>query len=201
MDRADLPEPEVLDWIGRGAHGDEDACAALYRQFSPAVLRLALGLLGDLDDAEEVAQDAFVYAFRNLRSYDPARSAFATWLYTITLSRCRNKRRRKWLMVLPLDRLGLERHAAAERQVEAVVERRGIRRQVWQALQALPPRLREPVALRYLGEMRYKAIGQALGCNPKTAESRVRLGLQLMRRRLEAQGAAAPAEVVEQWGW
>ena len=42
---------------------------------------------------------------------------------------------------------------------------------MWDAPQALPPRLREPVALRYLMELRYKEVGEALGCNPKTAEA------------------------------
>ena len=196
------PTAEQLSaWLRQGAGGDEAACASLYAYFSPAVLRLALGLLGDRQDAEEVAQDAFVYALRNLSRYDPARSAFSTWLYTITLSRCRNKRRRKWLALLPLDLVANERHAQPDRLLESVLERRGVRAQVWEALQGLPPRLREPVALRYLAELRYKEVGEALGCNPKTAESRARQGLQQMRVTLKAWGVAPESELVEQWVW
>src|SRR5712692_1419861 len=104
-----VPSAEQLsDWIARGAQGDETACAALYQHFSPPVMRLCLGLLGSLEDAEEVTQDTFVYALRNLARFDPARSAFPTWLYTIAISRCRNKRRRKFLALLPLERLSLE---------------------------------------------------------------------------------------------
>ena len=76
---------------------------------------------------------------------------------------------------------------------------RGVRAQVWQALQALPPRLREPVALRYLMELRYKEVGEALGCNPKTAESRTRQGLQALRVALQAMGVESESELVEQW--
>ena len=196
-----LTAEQLSDWLARGAQGDEAACAALYAHFSPAVLRLALGLLGDRGDAEEVAQDAFVYALRNLSRYDPSRSAFSTWLYTITLSRCRNKRRRKWLAQLPLDLVSNERHNQPDRLLENVLERRGVRAQVWEALQALPPRLREPVALRYLAELRYKEVGEALGCNPKTAESRARQGLQAMRVTLREWGVAPESELVEQWVW
>src|SRR6185295_11440172 len=101
-----MSEIPLADWLAQGQQGDEAACAALYAHFSPAILRLGLGLLNDLGDAEEVTQDTFVYAFRNLARFDPAKAAFSTWLYTIALSRCRNKRRRKWLELLPLEFIG-----------------------------------------------------------------------------------------------
>ena len=198
-------EPAVADWIQRGVAGDEAACASLYQHFSPAVQRLCVDLLGSLDDAEEVTQDSFVYALRNLGRFDPQKSAFSSWLYTIAVSRCRNKRRRKWLVSLPLELLGTgarpgdEPRTIAQRQVEVVLERRGVRRQLWAALQTLPAHLREAVALRYVAEMRYKEIGETVGCNPKTAESRVRLGLAAMRRTLEAWGVEQAADLVEQW--
>jgi RNA polymerase sigma-70 factor (ECF subfamily) len=198
---AELSPEQLNDWLAGGVNGDEGACAALYERFHPAVLRLALGLLGDRQDAEEVAQDAFVYALRNLARFDPARSAFSTWLYTITLSRCRNKRRRKWLVTLPLELLATEQPQPPDRRLETLLERRGVRAELWRALQTLPARLREPVALRYLGEMRYKEIGQALGCNPKTAESRVRQGIAGLRAALQATGLEAEGDLAEQWGW
>jgi len=201
MKPAELPAEQLRDWLARGARGDEAACAALYHHFCPLVERLALGLLGDREDAEEVTQDAFVYALKNLGRYDERRSAFSTWLYTITLSRCRNKRRRKWLSLAPLDLLANVGPPHGDRLVETMLERRGVRAQLWQALQALPPRLREAVVLRYLAEMRYKEIGETVGCNPKTAESRVRQGLQALRAALQVAGMPAEGELVEQWGW
>lgn len=194
------PTPEELGGlIERGRQGEEAACAALYGHFSPLLMRLCLGLLGDLQDAEEVTQDAFVYALRNLDRFDPARSAFPTWLYTIALSRCRNKRRRKLLVQLPLDLLSTEGPKQPDRLVETVLARRGVREQVWHALQALRPELREAVALRYLGGMRYKEIGSALGCNPKTAESRVRLGLDRLRQSLRERGLEVELDGIDQW--
>ncbi|MDW8326011.1 MAG: sigma-70 family RNA polymerase sigma factor [Anaerolineales bacterium] len=184
----------LAEWIERGARGDEAACAALFHEFYPSVVRLSLGLLNDLADAEEVAQDTFVYALSNLGRYDARRSAFRTWLFTIALSRCRNKRRRKLLLQGPLELLAGEM-PATPREVETALERRGLRRQLWQALQALSEPVREAVVLRYLGEMRYKEVGAALGCNPKTAESRVRLGVEALRRALTEQGAAP------EWQW
>lgn len=196
-----LAPEQLKDLLARGQRGDEAACAALVQHFGAPILRLALGLLGNVQDAEEVSQDAWVYALRNLGRYDPHKSAFATWLYTITLSRCRNKRRRKLLAMLPLDLLATQTPRRSERVVETLLERRGVREQVWEALQALPPRLHEAVALRFLAELRYKEIGAALGCNPKTAESRVRLGLEQMRQSLQAIGVEPESEPAEQWVW
>jgi RNA polymerase sigma-70 factor (ECF subfamily) len=192
--------PEQLnDWLARGALGEEAACAALYHHFSPYVMRLCVGLLGSLEDAEEVTQDSFVYALSRLDRYDPARSAFSTWLHTIAVSRCRNKRRRKVLASFPLEFLADQRSGRPDSLLEHMLERRGVREEVWRALQNLPTHLREAVVLRYLAEMRYKDIGRALDCNPKTAESRVRLGLAAMRSALSAGGVEPAADASEQW--
>jgi RNA polymerase sigma-70 factor, ECF subfamily len=184
MSKPGMSGDQLTEQMAQAALGDEAACATLYYAFSPAVLRLALGLLNDLADAEEVTQDTFVYALRNLKRFDARRSAFTTWLFTIAISRCRNKRRRKWLPLLPLEWLATEAPPAPERVVEAALERRGVRRQVWATLQRLSPLLREAVVLRYLGGLHYKEIGLAVGCHPKTAESRVRLGVEAMRTSL-----------------
>jgi RNA polymerase sigma-70 factor, ECF subfamily len=197
MSKPAIATEQLSAWIRQAVQGDEPACAALYNAYNPMVLRLTLGLLNDLADAEEVTQDTFVYALRNLGRFDARRSAFTTWLFTIAISRCRNKRRRKWLTQLPLEWLTDEAASAPERAVEIALERRGVRRQVWAALQGLPPNLREAVVLRYLGGLPYKEVGQAIGCNPKTAESRVRLGLNAMRLALRQNGLETELEWAE----
>lgn len=190
----------IATLIAQGAHGDEQAGAALFTQFYPSVLRLCVGLLNDVADAEEVAQDAFVYALKNLAHFDAAKSAFRTWLFTIALSRCRNKRRRKWLDLVPLEWAEVVADAFVPRGVEEALEQRGVRRQVWAALQALPQHLREAVILRYLGELRYKELGEALACNPKTAESRVRLGVAALRKHFATLDEESLALLVEAVG-
>jgi RNA polymerase sigma factor (sigma-70 family) len=63
--------------------GDPDASAAFVRRFQSRVFGLALTLLGDRDEAEEVAQDAFLRAWRHADAYDPRRGSVATWLLVI----------------------------------------------------------------------------------------------------------------------
>jgi RNA polymerase sigma-70 factor (ECF subfamily) len=191
---------ELSQWIERGVHGEEPACAALFDHYYPQVFRLSLGLLNNWHDAEEVAQDTFVYALKNLARYDATRSAFRTWLFTIALSRCRNKRRRKFFELLPLETLTHET-VAVPRELEAALARRGVRRELWQAMQSLSPNLREAVVLRFLGEMRFKEVAEALGCNPKTAESRARLGVDAIRRYAEANKTEWEVALTELAAW
>ena len=188
-------DERLTEWLAAARQGDEGAAEAIYRRFGPAVFRLAASLLNDADDADEVMQDTLVYALRNLRRFDPSKSAFQTWLFTIAISRCRNKRRRKWLATIPLMWFAREEAAQAHkgaqiRSLEDWLAVRGVRRELWAAVQSLSPNLREAVILRYVGGMAYAEIGEAVGCGAKAAESRVRTALAALRRRFAAQGDA-----------
>jgi DNA-directed RNA polymerase specialized sigma24 family protein len=103
--------------VERCQAGDQTAYAALYHGYAAGLYRLAYSILLDVQDAEDVLQEVFIYAFRSLHKYDPARGAFHTWLYTITVSRCRNMRRRKVLPTVDLGHLlsiGLEPAGSAK---------------------------------------------------------------------------------------
>src|SRR5579864_1970479 len=75
--------------VARCVAGDQMAYAEFYDSVAPGVYRLAYSILLHQEDAEDVMQEALVYTFRNLHRYDPTRGAVRTWLYTITVSRCR----------------------------------------------------------------------------------------------------------------
>ena len=185
----DSPEPfspdETLLLIQRCLAGEQPAYVALYDQFSGIIYRLAYGLLQHREDAEEVLQDSFEYAFRRLDHYDPRKSAFKTWLYRIAVSRCHNKRRRKWLPSLSLQQLvevDVRDPAAAPPDERVALSEQ--QRAVWQAVGALSPKLREVAILRYYGGLQYGEIGAVLGIPTKTAESRMRLAHKTLREQL-----------------
>ncbi len=185
----DSPEPfspdETLLLIQRCLAGEQPAYVALYDQFSGIIYRLAYGLLQHREDAEEVLQDSFEYAFRRLDHYDARKSAFKTWLYRIAVSRCHNKRRRKWLPSLSLQQLvevDVRDPAAAPPDERVVLSEQ--QRAVWQAVGALSPKLREVAILRYYGGLQYGEIGAVLGIPTKTAESRMRLAHKTLREQL-----------------
>jgi RNA polymerase sigma-70 factor (ECF subfamily) len=191
------PSEAIEALIPKCLTGDQAAFAELYEQCAPLIYRLCYGLLVNRQDAEDVMQEAFVYAFRNLHRYDQRRASFKTWLYTIALSRCRNLYRRKslpWMdlaQFLPLDLPAPRSEAPESRLVEndakAAVER---------ALAALTPRLREAVVLRYGHGLTYREMADIIGCPQKTAESRVRLAHDRLREVLQPVGEHLLEELV-----
>ena len=140
--------PDLDGLIQRWQAHDERAAEALFEQFRDQVYRLAYGLLNDQSAAEEVAQDALNYALTHIQRYDSSRASFSTWLHTITVSRCRNRYRRRGLINVPLfswlesgqdvidPALGPERRVSCNET----------RHQVWQAVQYPHPVLAQPVA-------------------------------------------------------
>lgn len=171
--------------IGRCLSGEQSAYVELYDLYSGLIYRLAYSLLGDREDAEEVLQDSFEYAFRRLDHYDARKSAFKTWLYRIAVSRCRNKRRRKWLPSFSLNAYdGHEPKDPAAPQPDERVVLSERQRAVWAAVGELSPKLREVAILRYYGGLQYAEIGAVLDIPPKTAESRMRLAHKALRDRL-----------------
>jgi RNA polymerase sigma-70 factor (ECF subfamily) len=173
--------------IERCLAGDEAAYADLYRVFAGDAYRLVYGLLGHHEDAEEVVQDTFVYAMRNLRRYDERKASFRTWLFVIATSRARNKRRRRWLPTVSLRQLlqiGVELPApdTSERPPEGRLEEGSRDAAIRSALAQLSPKLREAAVLRHFEGLTYREIGQILGIPKKTAESRVRLAHKALRK-------------------
>ena len=179
-----LNEHEFETLLNQSLRGDQVACTELYQLFSGSVYRLAYSILLHRQDAEDVVQEVFVYVFRSLHQYDAQRGAFRTWLYTITVSRCRNARRRKILPTVALGDLlayGIEPSGPSSENPEATSLRYDANRMLGEALQKLTPRLRESVALRYGQGLTYREMGDILNIPPKTAESRIRLAHAALR--------------------
>jgi RNA polymerase sigma-70 factor (ECF subfamily) len=173
------------DLIQRCLSGDAYAGAELYQHWCGQVYRLAYAILRQEQDAEEVTQDVFVYALGRLASYDPAKAAFRTWLYTITISRSRNKLRRKRLPTIELGEWNENKAAEVERPSEEWAESQAERARVWAALGRLSPKLREAVVLRYFENLTFPEIGQILNCPMRTIQSRVRLAHKELKKLLE----------------
>jgi RNA polymerase sigma-70 factor (ECF subfamily) len=185
--------------VERWRAGDERAAETLYHHFWDRIYWLCYGLLGDAGDAEEVAQDALYYGLANITRYDPDRSAFSTWLHTIAVSRCRNKRRRRRPQLVSLAAwLGVGRDVPdpAPNQERRLV-RTESQGEVWEAVQTLSPRLREAIFLRYWAGHTYREMASILRCPVATAQSRVRLAYQRLRAILAPDILAALSDVEE----
>jgi RNA polymerase sigma-70 factor (ECF subfamily) len=173
-------------------NGEQGGFAALYDHFAPGLHRLCYSLLLNREDAEDVTQESFVYAFKNLHRYDARLSSFKTWLYTIAICRCRNVYRRH----KPSLDLSHFLPAPKSETPEAALARQTAKEEVERGLMALNPRLREAVVLRYGHELTYREIAEVMGCPPKTAESRVRLAHEALRGLIGAAGQGLLEELL-----
>jgi RNA polymerase sigma-70 factor (ECF subfamily) len=172
--------------LDRWQDGDQRAAEAIYDQYSHSVYRLACGLLLDAADAEEVMQDALLYALKNSDRFDPGRASFKTWLNRITVSRCRDKRRRKWL---PQFSLSVWREKGGDVADERPLPEQTAMAQhehdyLWQAMQELSPKLREVVLLRFWAGHTYREIAEIVDCPLPTAQSRAQFAYKKLRGAL-----------------
>ena len=184
--------------IGRALAGDQTGYAELYDRFAASLYRLCFSLLMNEQDAEDILQESFLYAFKNLHRYDSRKASLKTWLYTIAVSRCRNTYRRKRFLTVDISQwLGFELRAPAAEAPETAAIRRDAAESIQKGLTELSPRLREAMVLRYGQGLTYREIAEVMGCPQKTAESRVRLGHQRMRRSLQSDGQGFLEELLK----
>jgi RNA polymerase sigma-70 factor (ECF subfamily) len=172
--------------VRRAKEGDERAARQLFENYQLRTYRLALGLLGDQEDAEEVSQDALTYALLNIHKYKENLSSFSTWLHTITVSRSRDKRRRKLLPSIPMTQwlsMGNQIRDYTPGP-EAYTLRRETEGGLVVALEQLSPKLREAIVLRFYADCTYKEMGEIMGCSLNTARSRLRLAIEKLRAHL-----------------
>ncbi|MFI6386567.1 RNA polymerase sigma factor [Nonomuraea sp. NPDC050547] len=157
------------------ASGDTDAAAVFVRRFQPRVYGLALSVVADPCLAEEVAQDAFVRAWRHAAAYDPRRGRVATWLLTITRNLAVDAVRLR--RDLPVDpwRLPIP---APRPDPGARVER------IQEELLALPASQSRPLILSILYGLTAQEIADREGIPLGTAKTRIRRGLARIRTAL-----------------
>ncbi len=184
--------------VERALKGDQVGYAELYERFAASLYRLCYSLLMNEQDAEDILQESFLYAFKNLHRFDSGKASLKTWLYTIAVSRCRNTYRRKRFLTVDISQwFGFELKAPPADAPEAAVIRRDATETIEKALTDLSPRLREAIVLRYGQGMTYREISEVMGCPQKTAESRVRLGHQRLRQSLQPEGRGLLEELLK----
>lgn len=161
---AETPEAVL---VSAARDGDLEAFEALVRRHQHAVYRVALRMLGSEADAEDVAQDAFVHAWRSLGRFR-GDSAFGTWLYRITTNRALNA------LASRRPAVELEERVAphAERP-ERVLERREQLEAVTGALLRLAPEQRALLVLREFEGLSYAELAEVLGVPERLVKGRL----------------------------
>ena len=168
--------------------GDADAFDQLVIRHQSAVYRAALAALRVPEDAEEVAQDAFVRAWSKLQRFR-GDSAFKTWLLTIAWNQAMSRRRRlsNWFRNAASLNDVAEPADTRQRQDVAVHDAQ-LQQHARQAIQALTPKLRDALLLSQSGDYGYEEIGAMLGIAVGTVKWRVAEARRKVREQLAALG-------------
>lgn len=163
------------------ADGDQAAAAAFVRRYQARVFGLALTVVGDRSLAEDVAQEAFVKAWRHAASYDARRGRVSTWLLTITRNAAVDAVRYGHESAMDPDLLlaVLTRQDAREPEpdVDAALS-------VRQALAELPPEQSRPIVQMTFQGLTAQEIATSQGLPLGTVKTRVRRGLRRLGEKL-----------------
>ena len=165
--------------VRRVQKGDKSAFDALVLKYQHKVLKLVQRYVRNPADAEDIAQEAFIKAYRALPAFR-GDSAFYTWLYRIAINTAKNalvaNRRRPISYDLdPQDGSQVQAHArlADTETPEALALTEEIRRTVNEAIEALPDDLRLAIVLRELEGLSYEDIAKTMECPVGTVRSRI----------------------------
>ena len=187
--RMELADQAVVD---RARSGDSEAFRLLVERHSRALFRLSYRMTGNESDAEDVVQETFLRAYRQLAGFD-GRANFGTWLYRIgancalDLVRARARRREQAadqtargsppdpLLSVASGDPGPDRLAISGQVRECVAE----------AMNELTPAERTAFVLRHFEGLRMEEVGRALGCQTGAAKHSVFRAVQKLRRALE----------------
>jgi RNA polymerase sigma factor (sigma-70 family) len=171
------PSDEAL--LAGLASGDERAAATLVRRYQARVFGLARTMLGDPTAAEEVAQEAFLRAWRHAGAYDHRRGRVDTWLLSITRNLAIDRLRlRRSDPIDPAKLEGMELLLMRRNRSEAVSDEVGA---LTEALAELPPEQRRALILATLYGYTAAEIGEIEGAPLGTIKSRIRSAMLKLR--------------------
>lgn len=198
-----LKEPMDTDarLAARLARDVEAAFPSLVAEHQDRLYTIALRLLGDHRDAEEVAQDALVRAFRAMRGYPRDRIAglrLRPWLASITINLARNRRRRHDdrkppHQLEPMLDSGFDPPADGRSGPAPMAARRETKRELAAALLTLTPAVRAAIVLRHVDGLSVAETAEALGRPEGTVKAQVFRGLRELRIALDTAPDAPPS--------
>ncbi|MGD9049119.1 MAG: RNA polymerase sigma factor [Anaerolineae bacterium] len=175
---------ELDKLVQRCKQGELEAFARLFRDHEARLYRLAVTVLRNEHDAEDVLQDAYIRIFERIKSFR-GNSAFETWMTAILVNACRDRlRRQKVRRALPLDWL---RHQSGGSDVVKEVGSRIQRQTLWSLVDRLDDKHRLPVILHYHEGWSCGEVANILAVRTSTVYSRLNTARKQLRTMLQAE--------------
>ncbi|KAB0679720.1 RNA polymerase sigma factor [Aureimonas leprariae] len=166
--------------LARIAGGEAAAERAIVARKLPRILGLAVRMLGDREEAEDVSQEAFVRIWRQAPRWRSGEARFDTWLHTVVLNLCRDRLRRKRELTVAEPPEMADPTPGAEQHLVRQAERQAVAA----ALAALPERQREAIVLQYYQELSNGEAAAVLGISVEALESLLSRARRTLRDRL-----------------
>ena len=195
MNRREVhPKMEEKELISKAKRGDQDAFGQLVLAHQNKVYSLCVHLLGSREEAEDMAQEAFLRAWRSLDSF-LGESSFSTWMHRLTTNLCldhlRKQTRRQNISVaasLDDEEAAIPEPAGQTGDPHEALERGERRRALAKGLRELPEHYRRPLVMREVGGMSYQEIAAALELDLGTVKSRIARAREALRKILLRDG-------------
>lgn len=189
-----LQRTEDDELIREAQRGDRSAFDSLVRRYDQAVLRLALHMLGNEQDAQDIHQEAFLKAYRHLGNFR-FECSFYTWLYRIVTNLCldqlrrRKSRREDPATVLDasgdeMDLLSNVSDTRAMANPSRELDRKNMGESISQALDKLTPRERMVFELKHYQGLKLRTIGEMLSTTEETAKNTLFRATRKLRANL-----------------
>lgn len=159
--------------------GDKQAFSELVKKYQRQVLRLALRLVGELETAEDVAQESFFKAYQKLDNFE-GRSAFKSWLFQITVNTAKNKLRGKRRDFVSLEKVNIGVSANADLSLESAA----LSQLIQKAVSELPERQRMALVLRVFEDLSFKEVAEVMECPYDTAKANYRHALLKLKMQI-----------------
>ena len=173
---------EERDWVKQSLQGDDAAFAALVLRYQHMIYSVAYRMTGSLAEAEDLTQEAFVQAFRQLSSYR-AEARFSSWLYRIALNQCLNWQKRRQRIEMLHTEWGRRQEMTSEPETQQT-------RLVQEALLKLNPKQRAAIILTTYDGLSHAQAARVLGCSETTVSWRVFAARAKLKRILGRQQEA-----------
>jgi RNA polymerase sigma-70 factor, ECF subfamily len=180
--------PEDAQLVTHSLKGNHEAFGQLIDRHASSIVNLAYRMVGNRAEAEDLAQEAFLTAFKALPTFR-ADSKFSTWLYRIAANKCKDWLRTKRPGQGPYDvdaDEALDLYVAEERTPEQLLSQQQVAQELERAIQRLPPLYREAFVLKHVEGFSYEEMEEILGVNGDTLKMRVYKGRLQLSRELAA---------------
>jgi RNA polymerase sigma factor (sigma-70 family) len=189
---AETDEKEI---ISRVLQGDQQVFAELVKRYQYFVFTIAMRYTNNRQDAEEIAQDVFVKAYRSLADFKQI-AKFSTWLYTITTNTCSTFLRKRKLETHSLADEKILEQANAHEEAEHHDVERSKAALMNKAISLLHTDDATVLTLFYKGDQSLEEIGRILGITPNNAKVKLHRARQRLKDKMEQHFAVEMKELM-----